>query len=75
MRPTDLYDIEQLRQARERGEELAESWRSANYRRANSSGQRLTPPLVGLRVAREAAGRALITVGQWVRPAGAEPCA
>jgi hypothetical protein len=74
MRPFDIYDSDQLRQARARSEELRESWRAANYRRPATGGKPDGPRFGILRATRAAAGRGMIRFGQRVLPAGTEPC-
>lgn len=74
MRPFGFDDIQQLREARSRAEEIEAAWRAANFRRPNGRGR---PGALrsALRFIREAAGRRLVGLGQRVMPAGAEPCA
>jgi len=75
MRPFGFDDVEQLRAARARAQELEAAWRTANYPRSQT---RRTPSGTrrgALRVAREAAGRWLVGLGQRLLPTRTEPCA
>jgi hypothetical protein len=78
MRPYDFYDIDQLRLAHSRAEELRAAWQTANFRKA-PAGPAAPPsaPSVGraVRLARSAAGRVLIGIGQRMLPAETGPCA
>jgi hypothetical protein len=78
MRPNDFYDIDNLRQAHARAEELRAAWQTANF--GNPGHVPASPasaPSVGrvARLARSAAGRALIDIGQRMLPAETGPCA
>jgi hypothetical protein len=78
MRPFDSHDIEQLRLAHARAEELRASWQTANYGRATVPGGagRAASGLAGIgRAARTAAGHTLIGMGQRVLPVESKPCA
>lgn len=75
MRPFDVDVVEQLRLAGARAEELGAAWRTANgpsYGARPPAGRTRRNPL---RLARKAAGRTLVGLGQRVMPAGVEPCA
>jgi hypothetical protein len=78
MRPFDIYDIEQLRLAHARAEELAETWRTANFgrtRKPRSNSPAIHVAWKATQAARAAAGRALIGAGRRVLPVESEPCA
>jgi len=78
MRPDDFYDIDQLRLAHARADELRVAWQTANFRRPAPRPAAITvTPAVGrvARLARSAAGRALIDIGQRMLPAETGPCA
>jgi hypothetical protein len=78
MRPNDYHDIDQLRVAHARAEELRAAWHTANYGTpAPRPPSGAVTPAVGrvARNARAAAGRALIGIGRRVLPAETGPCA
>ena len=78
MRPNDFYDIDQLRLAHARAEELRAAWRTANFGKpASPPASPVAAPSVGrvARLARSAAGRMLIDIGQRMLPAETGPCA
>ena len=78
MRPNDFYDIDQLRLAHARAEELRAAWQTANFRKASAgTAAPSSAPSVGraARLARAAAGRVLIGIGQRMLPAETGPCA
>lgn len=75
MRPFGIDDVEQLRAARARARELEADWQTANYRHSEARRGGSRPRRGALRIARQAAGRMLMGLGQRVLPAGVEPCA
>ena len=76
-RPFSFDGIHQLREAHSRADEIEAAWRAANFRRPARPGRPGRPGghRSALRLLRQAAGRRLVGLGQWVMPAGAEPCA
>jgi hypothetical protein len=78
MRPNDFYDIEGLRVAHARAEELRAAWQTANFGKPAARPESTATALsVGraARLARSAAGRVLIGIGQRMLPAETGPCA
>ena len=81
MRPNNFYEIEQLRLARARAEELRAAWQTANFgkpsARPSVPASAAAAANVGraARLARAAAGRVLIGIGQRMLPAETGPCA
>jgi hypothetical protein len=78
MRPNDFYDIDMLRLAHARAEELRAAWQTANFRKASATpAAPSSAASVGraARLARSAAGRLLIGIGQRMLPAETGPCA
>ena len=74
MRPYDIQEIEMLRIARARAEELRSDWLVVNGSRHRRDNAEPRPKAALLRGAREAAGRRLIAVGRRVLPVEVEPC-
>jgi hypothetical protein len=77
MRPNDFYDVDQLRAAHARAEELRAAWQTANFGKpAHRPVSTAAAPSVGrvARLARSAAGRVLIGIGQHILPAETGPC-
>jgi hypothetical protein len=74
MRPFGVDDVEYLRVARARAEELREDWRIANSGRPRADRGAVTAPTGVRHVARAAAGRGLIGLGRRLLPQGIEPC-
>ena len=74
MRPFGIDENEQLRLASARAEELRAAWRTANPVRMEPGHREETARTGALRAAREAAGRAIVRLGQRVLPKQIEPC-
>jgi hypothetical protein len=74
MRPFGIDEVEQLRVARDRADELREDWRLANGGRPRPEREPEAAGSRRLHVARQTAGRVLIELGRRVLPAEIEPC-
>jgi hypothetical protein len=74
MRPFGIDEVEQLRVARDRANELREDWRLANASRSRFGRETEAAGPRRLHLARETAGRVLIGLGRRVLPAEVEPC-
>ena len=74
MRPYDMREMDLLRAARARAEELRKDWQAANARPPGRPERMPGPRAARLRAARAAAGRGLIAVGRRMLPVEIEPC-
>ena len=74
MRPYDIHEIELLRIARARAEELRKDWQAANATPSGHGEPRPGPRAARLRAARATAGRRLIALGRRMLPVEIEPC-